>query len=111
MPNLTQAREDLIAHLAPLLQGAFQLDSRAQALAGARALVDRLVYVVDEHDDLETTSLGSADTTALRQRWIVIKVPNGVEHLTLPRDRIHTCAEKRGAIVDSDADTERCDCR
>lgn len=78
------AREDLAIYLAPLLRGAFLLDSDAQALAGARALVGRLTYVVDDCDEVETTSLGGSKRSFIRNRWITVKVPNGVEHATLP---------------------------
>lgn len=80
------ARDDLAAHLAPLLRGAFLLDSDAQALSGARALVDRLTYVIDDHVDIENTSLGAAERHVIRHRWIVVKIPNGVEHHALPYD-------------------------
>ena len=84
------ARTDLIAYLTPLLRGAFPLESEAQARAGAQALVNRLGYVLDEHDDIETTSLGQLDRSCIRQRYIVVKVPNGSEHIRLPRDPIAT---------------------
>lgn len=78
------AREDLATYLAPMLRGAFLLDTDAQALAGARALVGRLTYVVDDSDEIETTTLGAPERSVLRHRWITVKVPNGVEHATLP---------------------------
>lgn len=81
------ARDELIDYLTPLLRGAFLLDSEAQARAGARALVGRLTYVAAEHDDVETTTLSSPERGVIRQKWIVVKIPNGTERLMLPYEQ------------------------
>lgn len=78
------ARDDLIDYLTPLLRGAFLLDSERQARAGARALVDRLTYVMDDCDEIDVTSMGAPERSFIRNRWITVKVPNGAEHVTLP---------------------------
>jgi len=81
------ARDDLVEYLARLCHSTFLLDNEAVALAGARRIVDRLRYVVDDYDEIETTTLGAPERSFIRNRWITVKVPNGVEHVTLPYEQ------------------------
>ncbi len=78
------ARDELIDYFTSLLRGAFLLDSEKQARAGARTLVNRLAYVIDEYEDIETTSPGATEREVIRHKWIVVKVPSGVERHRLP---------------------------
>lgn len=75
------ARDDLVRYLAGRLPGNFVLPETT-----ARLIVDCLPFVIDDHDDVETTTLSAKEREVIRHKWIVVKVPNGVERHTMPFD-------------------------
>jgi hypothetical protein len=98
------ARDDLAVYLAPLIGSAVGLDGHARCLAAARRVVDALSYVVDDTEEIETTTYNTPGRSFIRHRWITVRIPNGVEHVTLPFADTGLVGEARPTLTGPDTE-------